>query len=217
MKVSKFIKEYIWIIFTGFIACLIIVILRFTDFMPASYVPKEDSINYTFETISFSVLAAVIFWFINDFTAYNKRRKIAINHINRQIRTINELIRQMLNAIDPFSLESKRYSFESFMTKFNKLDLYDGFYGGSRAIVDVYSEYKRRIELIADSLLGSYSEYLSYDQLKYLDEILKSYLIRNTITPMDFAIPEEERRFYPSNQNEVGKSLYLLSKMKWPE
>lgn len=217
MKVCKFFKEYKWLILTGLLACSIITILRFTNWRPLGYNDKAESINYTVETISFSVLAAIIFWLVNDFSNYRKRRVIAVNHINRQIWTINELIRQMMDAVEPFSLESKRYSLESFMNAFNKKDLYDGFYGGSRKIVDVYTEYKNRIELIAEGLLASYSEYMTYDELKYLDELLRSFLIGTTISPTDFSIPIEERHFFPSNQEEIGKSIYQISKMKWPE
>ncbi len=216
MKVCKFLKEYRWIIATNLFVCSIIAILRFTDWRPFGYSDKADSINYTLETISFSVLAAIIFWVVNDFSSYRKRKSIAVNHINRQIWTIKELVRQMIEAVEPFSLEPKRYSLESFKNVFNQKDLYDGFYGGSRKIVDVYTEYANRIELIAEELLASYSEYMTYDELKYLDELLRSFLIRNRISPMDFSIPIEDRHFFPSNQEEIGESLYLISKMKWP-
>ena len=217
MKLSRFIKERKWIIIVGLIACLIIAIIRFTDWKPLGYCTKADSVNYTLETISFSVLAAIIFWFVNDYSRYRKRRAIAVNHISRQIGIITELIRQMVDAVEPFSLKPKKYSLESFKDIFNKKDLHDEFYGGSRKIVDVYTEYKNKIELIAEGLLASYSEYMTSDELKYLDELLRSYLIRNTITPTDFSIPIEERHFFPSNQEEIGESIYLLSKMKWPE
>lgn len=216
MKVCRFIEEYKWIITTSLLVCFIIAILRFTDWRPFGYSDKADSINYTLETISFSVLATIIFWTVNDYSSYRKRRAIAVNHIRRQIWTIKELIRQMVDAVEPFSLEPKRYSLVSFKNVFNQKDLYDGFYGGSRKIVDVYTEYKKRIELIAEGLLASYSEYMTYDELKYLDELLRSYLIRNTISPIDFSVPIEERHFYPANQEEAGESLFLISKMKWP-
>lgn len=216
MKFCRFLKEYRWIIVTSLFVCSIIAILRFTDWRPFGYSDKADSVNYTLETISFSVLAAIIFWAVNDFSSYRKRRAIAVNHINRQIWTIKELLRQMIEAVEPFSLEPKRYSLESFKNVFNQKDLYDGFYGGARKIVDVYTEYTNQIELIAEGLLASYSEYMTYDELKYLDELLRSFLIRNRISPMDFSIPIEDRHFFPSNQEEIGESLYLISKMKWP-
>ena len=216
MKVSRFIKEYKWIIIVGLLVCFIIAVLRFTNWRPFGFSTKAESVNYILETISFSVLASIIFWFVNDFLSYRRRRVIAVNHINRQIWTIKELIRQMVDVIEPFSLEQKSYSLESFKNIFNQKDLYDGFYGGSRKIVDVYTEYKKRIELIAEGLLASYSEYMTYNELKYLDELLRTYLIRNTISPMDFSIPIENRHFFPSNQEEIGESIYFLSKMDWP-
>ncbi len=217
MKGCRFIEEYKWIIITSLLVCFVIAILRFTDWRPFGYSDKADSVNYTLETISFSVLAAIVFWWVNDFSSYRKRRAVAVNHINRQIWTIKELIRQMIDVIEPFSPDHERYSLESFKKVFNQKDLYDGFYGGSRKIVDVYTEYKKSIELIAEGLLASYSEYMTYDELKYLDGLLRSFLIRNTISPMDFSIPIEDRHFYPSNQEEIGESIYLISRMKWPE
>ena len=215
MKVCRYIEEYKGIIITSLFVCLVIAILRFTDWRPFGYSDKADSINYTLETTAFSVLAAIVFWVVNDFWSYRKRQAIAENHINRQIGIIKELIRQMIDAVEPFSLESKQYSLESFKKIFNQKDLYDGFYGGSRKIVDVYTEYKNRIELIAEGLLASYSDYMTYGELKYLDGLLRSFLIRNAISPMDFSIPLEDRHFYPSNQEEIGESIYLISKMKW--
>ena len=122
----------------------------------------------------------------------------------------------MIDAVEPFSLERKSISLESFKNVFIQKDLYEGFYGGTRKLVDVYTEYKNRIELIAEGLLASYSEYMTCDELKYLDELLSSYFIRNTISPMDFSIPIENRHSFPSNQEEIGESIYMISKMKWP-
>lgn len=217
MTVSRFLKEYIWIIVTSLLVCSIIAILRFTDWRPFGYSDKSDSVNYTLETISFSVLAAIIFWSVNDFSNYRKRSAIAVKHINRQIRTIKELIRQMIEAVEPFSLEPKQYSLESFKKVFNQKDLYDGFYGGSRKMIEVYTEYTNQIELIAEGLLASYSEYMTYDELKYLDKLLRSFVIRNSIIPINFSIPIENRHCYPSNQEEIGESIFLISKMEWPE
>lgn len=217
MKAFCLFKEYRWIIVTGLLVSLIIVVLRFTDWRTFGYSNKAASVNYTLETISFSVLAAIIFWVVIDFSNYRKRRTIAANHINRQIWAVKELIRQMIDAVEPFSLERKPYSLESFKNVFNNKDLYDGFYGGTRKIVDVYTEYQERIRLIGEGLLASYSEYMTYDQLVYLDELLRSFLIRNRISPMDFSIPIEDRHFFPSNQEEIGESIYLISKMNWPE
>lgn len=65
----------------------------------------------------------------------------------------------MVDAVEPFSLEQKSYSLESFKNVFNQKDLHEGFYGGTRKLVGVYTEYKNRIELIAEGLLASYSEW----------------------------------------------------------
>ena len=127
MKVSRFIKEYKGIIIVGMLAFLTIAILRFTDCRPFGYSTKADSVNYTLETISFSVLAAIIFWVVNDYSCYRRRRVVAVNHINRQIWTIKELIRQMVDAVEPFSLEQKSYSLESFKNVFNQKDLHEWF------------------------------------------------------------------------------------------
>lgn len=143
MKARRLIDEYKGIIITGLLVCIILAILRFTDWRPFGYSNKADSVNYTLETISFSVLAAIIFWVVNDYSSYRKHRAIAVNHINRHIWIIKELIRQMVDAVEPFSLEPKRYSLESFKNVFNQKDLYEGFYGGSRKIVDVYKKTRK--------------------------------------------------------------------------
>lgn len=213
---KRLIIEFKWIITVGLLTCIIIAILRFTDWRPFGYSNKAESVNYTLEALSFSVLAAIIFWFVNDFSNYRKRRTIALDHINRQVWSIREYLRIMIDSIDPFSLEPKRYTLKSFKEVFNKKDLYGGFYGGSRSIVDVYTDYKKTIESISEELLASYSEYMTVDEMKYLNEILGSFLIRNPITPMDFSLPAEEQHFFPSNQEKIGESIYRLSRLKWP-
>lgn len=215
MKYGR-LTEYLGIIISGIVASLSIVILRFTDWRPFGYCGKADSINYTVETISFSVLAAIIFWIVNDYTIYRSRKAVAVSHINRQICTIEKLIKQMIDSVEPFSFEPRKYSLQSFKDTFNQKNLYDGFYGGDHKIVDVYTDYKVKIELIAENLAASYSKYMSLNQLEYLDALMSSFLIRNTITPIDFSMPVEHREFFPSNQDKIGESIFIISKMKWP-
>lgn len=77
-------------------------------------------------------------------------------------------------------------------------------------MVDVYTYKKLEIERIANDLISSYSFYMSNKELGYIDKVLTSYFIMNSIAPMDFSIPEDMRISYPNNQEEIGKSLYEL-------
>lgn len=212
-----FLKENCGVVLMG-IGCIIVIgIIRFSDWRPFGVCVKADSVNYTFETLSFSILAAIIFWLVNDYLKYRKRRVIAKRHINRQIKIIKELVRQMIGAVEPFNVWAKYDTLESFLMIFNEKDLEDGFYGGSRKIVEVYTEYKLNIEKIAANLLVSYCDFMTTDELETFDKILSSFLICNSIVPIEFSIPKEDRLFYPSNQNEVGKSIYELHTMNWPK
>ena len=77
-------------------------------------------------------------------------------------------------------------------------------------MIDVYTYKKLEIERVANDLISSYSFYMSNKELDYINKVLNSYFIMNSITPMDFSIPEEMRINYPNNQEEIGKSLYGL-------
>ena len=160
--------------------------------------------------MAFSILAAIVFFIINDISTSKQRFKISIHHIENEIRNIRELLRQMIDAVEPFKLERKRYTLESFNQKFQNKNLYDGYWGGERSMVEVYTYKKLEIERVAKDLISSYSFYMSNEELDYIDKVLNSYFIMSSITPMDFSIPKEMRINYPNNQEEIGKSLYEL-------
>ena len=63
---DKFIKHLWWI--GTFISIALIIILRFTDWRPIVCEPEvADGGNFTLESLSFSYLAAAIFYILNEY------------------------------------------------------------------------------------------------------------------------------------------------------
>lgn len=215
-KMFKTLKRYRWIAVCGVLSLIVIFVLKFTDWRPFGYYEKAQAVNDTMKNLSFSLIAAIIFFLINDVATSCKRREISHNQICRQIRTIHELLRQMVESVEPFKFEKKIYTQESFENIFSNKDLYLGYYGLSRSMVDAFTENKDIIENISQELLMSYSEYMSDDELEYFDNILNSDFIRNHLSPMDFSVPKEFQHQYPNNQEEMGRSLFKLYKLKIP-
>lgn len=58
---------------------------------------------------------------------------------------------------------------------------------------------------------------MSLEEVKYIDTILSSYFICNSLEPMDFNVPEEIRHAYPNNQEEIGESIFRMYSLKFPE
>lgn len=207
---KRILCKYISVWECGIICIVVLCFLKFSDFRPFGYSSKATAINDTLETVAFSILAAIVFFIVNDISTSKQRVKISIHHIENEIRNIRELLRQMIDAVEPFKLGRKHYTLDSFKQKFQNKNLYDGYWGGERSMVDVYTYKKLEIERVANDLISSYSFYMSNEELDYIDKVLNSYFIMNSIAPMDFSIPEDMRISYPNNQEEIGKSLYEL-------
>lgn len=207
---KRILCKYISVWVCGIICIGVICILKFSDFRPFGSCTYATAINGALETMAFSILAAIVFFIVNDIITSKQRVKISIHHIEHDIEKIRGLLRQMIDAVEPFKLERKRYTVDSFKQKFQNKNLYDGYWGGDRSMVDVYTYKKLEIERIANALISSYSFYMSNKELGYIDKVLTSYFIMNSIAPMDFSIPEDMRISYPNNQEEIGKSLYEL-------
>ena len=207
---KRILCKYISVWACGLICIVVICMLNFSDFRPFGPCAYASAINDALETMAFSILAAIVFFIVNDIIASRRRVKISILYIEHEIEKIRELLRQMIDTVEPFKLERKRCTLDSFKKKFQNMNLYDGYLGGNRSMVDFYTDKKLEIERIANSLISSYSFYMSNEELDYIDNVLNSYFIMNSIAPMDFSIPDDVRINYPNNQEEIGKSLYEL-------
>lgn len=64
--------------------------------------------------------------------------------------------------------------------------------------------------------MGSYMDYLTNEEIKYIQTVLNSYFVLNSLDPIEWSIPEEMRHTYPNNQKKFGRSIFKLYSTKLP-
>lgn len=202
----KVLKHLWWIV--AVISAVLIFILKFTEWrlITCSF---ADAGNYVVETLAFSMLAASLFYVINEFIPQMPVKNVAHRYIQRNLRRIRENLRIIVELVEPFRFDKPKYDLQSFTKVFREKDMISG-YGNSTSFTDFINMRKTEIESICDDLLSSYKQYMSVEEIKYVDTILNSYFIQNSLLPMNFSVPEEDRYAYPNNQEEIGKSIFEL-------
>lgn len=212
IRLWRKVQPHLWWI--GCIASVVVIyIICFTEWRPIECMYAEDS-NRVLENLSFGILSASIFFALNEYIPQRHQRKVAHNHIRRQLRNIKEEFRQIVSSIEPFRT-GEPYTMKSFTKAFEEKDLEEKYMNGSKTLMMFISEKKILIETICDSLLASYGQYMTIENQHYIDEILDSFFIRNNLVPMDFNVPDKYQNAYPNNQAEMGENifqLYTLSK-----
>lgn len=206
-RIRWMVQPHLWWI-GCIISVVLICIIYFTKWRPIECTYAEAG-NRVLENLSFGILSAGIFFALNEFIPQRHQRKVAHNHIKRQMRNIKEEFRFIVNSIEPFRM-GHSYTLESFTKTFERKDLEEKYMSSSRSLMMFISEKKNLIEMICDSLLSSYGQYMTTEEQYYIDEILSSFFIRNSIVPMDFSVPKEYRGSYPNNQAKMGESIYQL-------
>lgn len=211
-KYYKVLNHLCWIV--AIISIVLIFILKFTEWRP---IPCRfaDAGNNVLETLAFSMLAASLFYVINDYIPQMPIKNVAHRYVQRNLRKLRENLRIIVELVNPFTFNKPKYDIQSFTKAFGEKDLVVG-YGDSTPFVDFINMRKTEIETICDVLLSSYKQYMSVEEIKYVDTILGSYFIQNHLTPMNFSVPEEDRHAYPNNQEEIGKSIFELYSLRSP-
>lgn len=206
-------KNLWWLV--GVISMLVIFIIRFTPLRIKICCSVEfaESLNNVIETLAFSLLAASLFYAMNDIVPNLHKNKVIKAHIKNEIGKIKRSLRLIVDRIEPFRIDDEKYTFDSFTITFENKDLNDTFMGGDQTFLEYINQHKFRIEKICRALLENYENYMSSKQLDYVDIILNSFFIRYSIIPMNFAVPEEWRYNYPNNQKTMGESIFKLYSM----
>lgn len=213
MSLHKYLNCFWWVFAS--VCILMLVIIEFTDWR-LFYHERAEKVNELIVNMSFSYLAACIFYILNEIFPRYTKRKVAKRHVEKEIREIRELLRQIFSSIEPFRLEKHNYTRDEFVNLFEATDLIDnGYYGGNIKMLDAINERKARIESICNSLLSSYIHYLNHKELIYIDKIAHSQFILNSIEPIEYSIPIEYRIHKYDNQREIGECIYNLYSLKY--
>lgn len=210
MRIMDKFMEHLWWLGT-FVSIALIIILRFTDWRPIVCEPElADGGNFTLESLSFSYLAAAIFYILNEYIPQRRKNKVYADHIKRQIISIKEYIRQIVYSIEPFKMDENKYTLQTFAKTFADKDLKTKLMDGQTDLESYINKRRELVETLCDQLLSSYGNVMSYKEINYINTILKSDFICNQLVPIDFNVPEQYISSYPNNQRTIGNSIFNL-------
>lgn len=175
---------------------------------------KADNINDIIVNLSYSILAAVIFYvFIDIVPYYTKKRKM-----RQVLRTKIDRIKQDLNSaknaiyLPPFTEVAKTR--DEYITDFANKNLYDAYCLGIYGFKNIreYLEYNRT--QIRNSILEilSYSDFLTEKEVKTLADINSSLYINEYLFIKDFEMIQIQPDLY-NNQKEIGESIYNINEL----
>jgi hypothetical protein len=209
------ILPYLWWIL-AIASCVPIFIIDFTKWRPIATPDfiNAKAVNGDIISLSFSYLAAAIFYLVLNYIPERPRRKASRAYIELQLRDIQEYLRQLVEFVPTlFSFERKKYTIETLAEAYEQLDFYNKPFG-KLTLHEYVESYRANISSISDSLMSSYSQYMTYHEIEYIETILDSYFIRNKLVPMDFSIPNKDQCKYADafgvNQREYGESIYKI-------
>lgn len=175
---------------------------------------NADNINEIILNLSYSILAAVIFYiFIDVIPFYTKRKKVR-QVLSIMISGIKSDIRDAKNAIylPPFTNVAKTQN--DFVSDFENKDMMDayclGIYG-FKNLREFFNHNKVQIRNSIHNVL-SYSEFLTDTEIKILADINSSKYINEHFFIKDFENIKEHPDLY-TNQKEIGKSIFQISEL----
>lgn len=209
--------KILYIFFTLFFSGLIVVV-KFTNYR-IGVSEKANEINEVLVNLSYSYLAAVLFYWVTDrIPNCYKKNKIKMR-LKSKFNRIKEDIRRSKEVITPFNLQQdKELSQIEFIEQFMQKDLEDKcYFSKSTRIIEYLESLKKDIIFNIEYLL-TYNGYLTLEQYTLLLEILDNpYLIQRIIPKID--VDKEYQSAWNDNQKEMGLSLYALyekvRKVKW--
>ena len=196
----------LWTVLFSCIVC--IAILKLTEWRPFGSATNAEGINEIMLNLSYSFMAAYIFYILNDRLPMRSRRRVAKTYVKREMRQLKELLRLCMSSLCPSLPLATELTKEEFLSKAGKKDLNDKTFSKSKTIFDQLNIYKEKITEISESLLSSYYNVMNDEQMEFVNELLNSYFVANIIVPIDYNVPDEYIDSYPNNQQEVCESIY---------
>jgi len=192
----------------------IFIILAFITILSLFYVFYCTTECYCtiIKNVSYSIIAAAIFYVIIDYIPLVRKKKIMRTFIDMQFSKLYGHINQCVNGIiSPFSFNPKTYKDkEDFADDFYSVDLeekIEKFISNTRK--SYLESYRDQINNIVERLLDLHS-YLSYKELENLTFIVKSEFLTQSINPHIKGLPPEIIDTYPNNQREIGESIFEI-------
>lgn len=164
------------------------------------------------KNVSYSIIAAVIFYIIIDYIPFVRKKKIMRAFIDMEFSKLYGHINQCVNGIiSPFSFNPKTYKDkEDYVNDFYSVDLEEkGFISPLQTRKSYLESHKGKIIECSTSILN-YREFLSEKELDCLTFIRSSAFLTQILSPRNFDLPDELIDTYPNNQREIGESIYEI-------
>ena len=164
------------------------------------------------KNVSYSIIAAAIFYVIIDYIPLVRKKKIMRNIVDMQLSELYGNIYNCVNRIvSPFNLSPKVYKDKyEFVNDFDNIDLEEnGFISSSQTRKSYLESHREQIVNIINKLLNLHS-YLSNKELENLVRITKSVFLNQPMSPRNFDLPEDVEHSYPNNQREIGESIFEI-------
>lgn len=203
----------------------LIITIDFTEWRPFvcrwMIAETAEKVNKSVTAISYSILAASIFYLINEFWPQLTRREIIQKQIQQCLKNIEQDLKFLISLPRPFPLLDIRpkiteYTEDSYVSEFCELNLLKRSNPDALSLEEVINRTRREIKENCHQLMISYNSNMSAKELMYIDKVLSSNFITHSLTPIIFDLPPQELIQYPSNQRFVGQSIYQLYSLPIP-
>lgn len=182
-------------------------VLQLTDWRPLGEAVRYEEMNEIILNLSYSYLAAYIFYIVVDWLPSLKRKSIIKSYTKYHISKIREHISICINSQYRFAYlgqEKKTYigckpykSREVFVREFGGKMLHS---------LELLESSRAQIKIFVESALF-FQEYLSEKELDNLLKIKESLFMKESIRPIEYTI-DEQRTEIPNNQRDMARSIY---------
>ena len=189
------------------IAMASIGVLQLTDWRPLGEAVRYEEINEIILNLSYSYLAAYIFYIVVEWLPSLKRKSVIKSYIKYHISKIREHISICTNIQYRFAYlgqENKPYigykpykSRKVFVREFGAKELHG---------LELLESSRAQIKIFVESALF-FQEYLSEKELDNLLKIKESLFMKESIRPIEYTI-DEQRTEIPNNQRDMARSIY---------
>ena len=202
-EIRKFIKEYTTITILAVVSLCYVIYCN------------VDNCSNVFENISYSIIAAMIFYIITDYVPFRRKKKAIRRLIDAQLgKLYNDIENCKKIIISPYSFKPKTYKDSNeYADDFDNVNLEEkGFIDSSQTRKLYLESYKTQIVNTITNILN-FDFYLSNKELNNLTDILNSSFIAHQICPKNFDLTDDELASYPNNQREIGESIYKIHEL----
>lgn len=156
--------------------------------------------------ISYSIVAAGIFYFIDVYLLTKRKKKLYRNVINHQLFIVVESLRLCREVIVRYNLNNITKG--DFVKHFLEFDLNEKMDDISELTVLEYINTKKEITRSMITSLLCCHEYLELKEYDTLIKIIDSPFFKEDLIAKNYNLPESMQKYDYNNQQRFGESIY---------